>query len=59
MITLQWNPSGVPLSINLFSDARLEQEMRPRQRFLITSRASVTERDHTHHLVIRVLSTTN
>ena len=26
--------------------------------FLITSRAFITERDHTHHLVIRVLTTT-
>ena len=47
------------LKHELFSDARLELEMRPRQRFLITSRAFITERDQTHHLAIRVLSTTN
>jgi len=33
MLTLLLNPSGTDLSMNLFSDVRLELEMKPRKHF--------------------------
>jgi hypothetical protein len=59
MITLLWNSTGAHLRMSWFYDARVKLEMKPKQQYLIILRVSITGRDRTHHLPIRVLSTTN